>query len=76
MLSSAEMTSCMKLCGSCNVVGCREWISYAAAQVVGDVGLEGPGLEEDISLCFGERKTRGQGRKQRWAEQLGAHVME
>jgi len=49
--SSAEITSRVRTCGSCDAVGCGEWISCAAARWVGDVDSEDSGSEEDISLC-------------------------
>ena len=38
--STVEITSCVRISGSCDVMGSREWMSCAAARRVGDVGSE------------------------------------
>ena len=48
--SSAEITSCVRICGSCDVVGCGESIRCVAACGVGDGGSEDSGSDEEISL--------------------------
>ncbi len=50
MPSSAEITSCVRICGSCDVVGCGECIRCAAVCGVGDGGSEDSGSDEETSL--------------------------
>ena len=65
MPSSAEITSCVRICGSCDVVGCGESISCAAVAAcgVGDGGSEDSGSDEEMSLgaCAVAKEIRVEG---------------
>ena len=51
--SSAEITSCVRICASCDAVGCGGRCRF------GDLGLRGGCIA--VLMCSGERETRGWG---------------